>query len=59
MSDEMKELRMRLTNDCINCQEEGNMQMADGIKVALFEIDNLDKPYFGTDYWQGDDEDEQ
>ena len=53
MSDEIKELRRRLINDCINSQEEGNMKMADGIKVALFEIDNLDKPYFGTDYWQG------
>ena len=50
----MKELRRRLINDCINSQEEGNMQMADGIKVALFEIENLYKPYFGTDYWQGD-----
>jgi len=58
MSDEIKELRRRLINDCINSQEEGNMQMADGIKVALFEIDNLDKPYFGTDYWQGDDDDD-
>ncbi|GEA92750.1 hypothetical protein PDA01_06430 [Pediococcus damnosus] len=58
MSDETKELRRRLINDCINSQEEGNMQMADGIKVALFEIDNLDKPYFGTDYSQGDGDDD-
>jgi len=58
MSDEMKELRRRLINDCINSQEEGNMQMADGIKVALFEIENLDKPYFGTDYSQGDGDDD-
>ena len=52
MSDEVEELRRRLINDFINSQKEGNMQMADGIKVALFEIDHLYKPYFGTDYLQ-------
>lgn len=54
MIEEVKELRRRLINDCINSQEEGNMQMADGIKVALFEIDHLYQPYFSTDYSQGD-----
>lgn len=58
MSEEMEELRRRLINDFINSQNEGDMQMADGIKVALFEIDNLDKPYFGTDYSQGDGDDD-
>ena len=58
MSDEIKELRRRLINDCINSKEEGNMQMADGIKVALFEIDHLYQPYFGTNYSQGDDDDD-
>lgn len=54
MSDEMKELRRRLINDCINSRKEGDMQMADGITLALFEIEHLDNPYFGTDYSQGD-----
>lgn len=58
MSDEMEELRKRLINDCISSQKEGNMQMADGIKAALFEIDHLYKPYFGTCYLQGDDDDD-
>lgn len=58
MSDEIKELRKRLINDCINSRKEGDMQMADGIKVALFEIDHLNKPYFGTDYSQGDGDDD-
>lgn len=58
MSDEMKELRKRLNNDAIRCQEEGDMQMADGIKVALFEIDHLNQPYFGNDYSQGDGDDD-
>ncbi len=54
MSDEMKELRRRLINDCINSQKEDDMQIAYGITIALFEIEYLDKPYFGTDYSQGD-----
>ncbi|MFW6813675.1 hypothetical protein [Lactiplantibacillus plantarum] len=58
MSDEMIELRRRLNNDCINSQKEGDMQMADGIKVALFEIDHLNQPYFGNDYSQGDGDDD-
>lgn len=53
MSDEMKELRRRLINDCISSQTEGDMDTADGIKVALFEIDHLSQPYFGDDYSQG------
>lgn len=32
--------------------------MADGIKVALFEIDHLNQPYFGNDYSQGDGDDD-
>ncbi len=58
MSDEMKELRKRLNNDAIRCQEEGDMKMKDGIMIALFEIEHLDKPYFGTDYSQGDGDDD-
>ena len=54
MSDEMKELRKRLINDCINSRKEGDLQIADGIMLALFEIDHLYNPYFGTDYSQGD-----
>jgi len=54
MSEEVKELRKQLINDYIISQKEGNMQMADGIKVALFEIDHLYQPYFSTDYSQGD-----
>lgn len=58
MSEEVKELRKRLINDYISSQKEGNMQIADGIKVALFEIEHLYKPYFGTDYSQGDGDDD-
>ncbi|AMV65184.1 Hypothetical protein ADU71_1288 [Pediococcus damnosus] len=58
MSDEVKELRKRLINDCIISRKEGNMQIADGIKVALFEIDHLYQPYFCTDYSQGDGDDD-
>jgi len=58
MSDEMKELRKRLNNDAIRCQEEGDTEMKDGIMIALFEIEHLDKPYFGTDYSQGDGDDD-
>lgn len=54
MGDEMKELRKRLNNDAIRCQEEGDTEIKDGIMIALFEIEHLDKPYFGTDYSQGD-----
>ena len=54
MSDEIKELRRRLINDCINSRKEGNMQIADGIMLALFEIDHLDNP----DYLQGDGDDD-
>ena len=58
MSDEVKELRRRLINDCINCRKEGNMQIADGIMLALFELDHVDNPHFGTDYSQGDGDDD-
>lgn len=50
----MKELRKRLNNDAIRCQEEGDTEIKDGIMIALFEIEHLDEPYFGTDYSQGD-----
>lgn len=58
MIDELKELRRRLNNDAIRCQEEGDTKTKDGIVIALFEIEHLDKPYFGTDYSQGDGEDD-
>ncbi|MGA3408850.1 MULTISPECIES: hypothetical protein [Lactobacillaceae] len=58
MSDEMKELRKRLNNDAIRCQEEGDTEIKDGIMIALFEIEHLDEPYFGTDYSQGDGDDD-
>ncbi|MDN3983935.1 hypothetical protein [Lactiplantibacillus plantarum] len=54
MSDEMIELRRRLTNDAIRCQEEDDTKTKDGIMIALFEIEHLNQPYFGTDYSQGD-----
>lgn len=59
MSEEMKELRRRLINDYVNSQKNGDMQIAGGIEVALFEIEHLDKPYFGIDYSQGDGDDDQ
>ncbi|WP_370561582.1 hypothetical protein AB5567_06120 [Lactiplantibacillus plantarum] len=58
MSAEMKELHRRLVNDGISSQKEGDMKVADGIKIALFEMEHLDKPYFGTDYSQGDGDDD-
>lgn len=58
MSDEMKELRRRLINDAISCQEEGDTKTKDGITIALFEMEHLDKPYVGTDYSQGDGDDD-
>ncbi|WP_340641324.1 hypothetical protein [Lactiplantibacillus plantarum] len=58
MSDEMIELRKRLNNDAIRCQEEGDTEIKDGIMIALFELEHLDKPYFGTDYSQGDGNDD-
>ncbi|WP_436677413.1 hypothetical protein [Lactiplantibacillus plantarum] len=58
MSDEMIELRRRLTNDAIRCQEEDDTEIKDGIMIALFEIEHLDEPYFGTDYSQGDGDDD-
>ncbi|MCG0572352.1 hypothetical protein [Lactiplantibacillus plantarum] len=54
MSDEMKELRRRLINDAIGCQEEDDTKTKDGIIIALFEMEHLNQPYFGTDYSQGD-----
>ena len=58
MSDEMKELRRRLINDVIGCQVEGDTKTKDGITIALFEMEHLDKPYVGTDYSQGDGDDD-
>lgn len=58
MSDEMKELRRRLINDAIRCQEEDDTKTKDGITIALFEMEHLDKPYVGTDYSQGDGDDD-
>ncbi|MGA3473009.1 hypothetical protein ACA578_15845 [Lactiplantibacillus plantarum] len=58
MSDEMKELRRRLINDGIRCQEEDDTKTKDGIMIALFEMEHLNQPYFGTDYSQGDDDDD-
>ncbi|MCG0602622.1 hypothetical protein IMAU40007_02950 [Lactiplantibacillus plantarum] len=58
MSEEMEELRRRLMNDAIRCQVEGDTKTKDGITIALFEIEHLDKPYFGTDYLQGDGDDD-
>ncbi|MEA0993634.1 hypothetical protein [Lactiplantibacillus plantarum] len=58
MSDEIKELRRRLINDAIGCQVEGDTKTKDGITIALFEMEHLDKPYFGTDYSQGDGDDD-
>lgn len=50
----MKELRRRLINDAIGCQEEDDTKTKDGIIIALFEMEHLNQPYFGTDYSQGD-----
>lgn len=58
MSDEMKELRRRLINDAIGCQEDDDTKTKDGIIIALFEMEHLDKPYVGTDYSQGDGNDD-
>ncbi|MFK5685356.1 hypothetical protein ACI3GN_01900 [Lactiplantibacillus plantarum] len=58
MSDEMKELRRRLITDAIRCQAEGDTKTKDGIMIALFEIQHLDEPYFGTYYSQGDGDDD-
>ncbi|WP_187349912.1 hypothetical protein [Lactiplantibacillus plantarum] len=58
MSDEMKELRRRLINDGIRCQEEDDTKTKDGIMIALFEMEHLNQPYFGTDYSQGDGDDD-
>ncbi|MFS0505910.1 hypothetical protein ACLWN1_11610 [Lactiplantibacillus plantarum] len=58
MSDEMIELRRRLNNDAIRCQEEDDTKTKDGIMIALFELEHLDKPYMGTDYSQGDGDDD-
>ncbi|WP_432542050.1 hypothetical protein [Lactiplantibacillus argentoratensis] len=58
MSDEMKELRRRLVNDAIGLQQDGDMQSAGIMKVAVYELYHLDKPYFGTDYSQGDGDDD-
>lgn len=58
MSDEMKELRRRLINDAISCQVEGDTKTKDRIMISLFEMEHLDKPYFGTDYLLGDGDDD-
>ncbi|WP_164915021.1 hypothetical protein [Lactiplantibacillus plantarum] len=58
MSDEMKELRRRLVNDAIDLQRDRDMQSADIMKVAIYELNHLDEPYFGTDYSQGDGDDD-
>ncbi|MDG6763116.1 hypothetical protein [Lactiplantibacillus plantarum] len=58
MSDEMKELRRRLVNDAIGLQQDEDMQPADVMKSAIYELDHLDEPYFGTDYSQGDGDDD-
>lgn len=58
MSDEMKKLRRRLINDAIGCQEDDDTKTKDGIIIALFEMEHLDKPYVGTDYSQGDGNDD-
>ncbi|WP_436665439.1 hypothetical protein [Lactiplantibacillus plantarum] len=58
MSDEMKELRRRLVNDAIDLQRDRDMQSADIMKVAIYELNHLDEPYFGTDHSQGDGDDD-
>ncbi|MFH5809850.1 hypothetical protein [Lactiplantibacillus plantarum] len=59
MSDEMKELRKRLNNAIIDSWNEGRFEDVKGIKIALYELEHLDKPYIGTDYSQGDGNDEK
>ncbi|WP_460036391.1 hypothetical protein [Lactiplantibacillus plantarum] len=55
---QMIELRRRLINDGIRCQEEGDTEIKDGIMIALFEMEHLNQPYVGTDYSQGDGDDD-
>lgn len=47
MSDELKELKRRLIEDCKDAQIAGNEGMTSGLKVALYEIEHLDKPFVG------------
>lgn len=52
MSDELKELRRRLILDIEGEQryfDSDSAKHVDGLKVAIFELENLDKPYFGGD----------
>ena len=47
MSDELKELERRLIEDCKREQINGDYKLADGIRVALFEIEHLSEDYVG------------
>ncbi|MFT8392785.1 MAG: hypothetical protein ABF624_02085 [Liquorilactobacillus ghanensis] len=50
MSDELKELKRRLLLDMEEDQkypDSDSGSAADGLKAAIFELENLDKPYFG------------
>lgn len=48
MSDELKELKRRLLLDIREDQKHSDSgSVADGLKAAIFELENLDKPYFG------------
>lgn len=47
MSDELKELERRLVEDCKRKQTNGDDELADGIMVALFEIEHLSEEYVG------------
>ena len=49
MSDELRELRRRLMADVIGAQRTGDEHLADGIKTAIYELDNLSKPYTGDE----------
>lgn len=49
LSDEMAKLKRRLIVDCRRAQVEDSEEMADGLRIALFEIDHLDKPYNGEE----------
>lgn len=47
MSDELKELERRLIKDLKREQENGDDKLAEGIMVALFEIEHLSEDYTG------------
>ena len=47
MSDELKELERRLIEDLKREKENGDDKRAEGITIALFEIEHLSEDYLG------------